>query len=351
MNLASHARAPAVDDPVYRTTDTVVDLPGVRSGPIVAAGVVIWALMSLAAAFHWFGTSVDYFNYITFYEGLRFELFAGDSRFEGGFVLLSWFYKYVIGADYSILALSVVAASLAIKFYVFFRYLRSPLLAIFVYIMIFYPLYEYTQIRAALASSLVYWSLHRFLERKYYSASIMLAGAIVFHVSAVIVAFAVAIFICIKRPAGVAIAFVGILALAIWYEEITSTVTATLPLINPLATKYLDNASSAVLPNLWSVQNIFLIFAMSAVIISNKKDETGYESVFLCLSILGLFMLVVFMNSPVLAQRGKELLTVAAIFLVFRGQVDTARQASFAFMLLGGFWSVYRAVEQGVLGG
>jgi len=306
--------------------------------------------MSLGAAFHWFGTSVDHLNYISFYDGLRYELTVVDSRFEPGFVLLSWFFKYVLNASYDILVLSIVATSLAIKFYLFFRYLKSPLFAVAAYLMLFYPLHEYTQIRAALSGSLVYFAAHTFLERRYYPSVALLAGAVAFHASAIIVAIGVAVFIFVRRPIGIVFSFIGILALAVWFEEIVTIVTGVLPYINPLATRYLDNTSAGILPNLWSVQNVFLMAAMCSIAFITARSRTTYGSMFMFLSLAGLLMLLVFASSPVLAQRGKELLTISTIFLVFYGQADT-RYTPFALMLLGGAWSVYRALTLGILGG
>ncbi len=320
--------------------------------PNVVIGIAVWALMSLAAAFHWFGTSVDFFNYLAFYNGLQHDLSVGYYRFEGGFVLVSWLYKFVFNAEYDVLSLSVVAASLGIKFYLFFRYLRSPLLAITVYLMIFYPLYEYTQIRAALSSALVYFAVHMFWERRHLTSALLLVGALAFHVSAIIVAVAVILFVFLRRPLGITVAFLAALAMMIWYDEIIAAATNLLPTINPLAAQYFDNILATELPNLWSVQNIFLIASILLVAASaSEANKTSYyDSMFIFLSISGFVMLAIFINSPVLAQRGKELLTLSAIFLVFRGSAHT-RAAPFALMLVCGGWSLYRAFSEGVLGG
>lgn len=343
------AYTPVTDDLAHSRTRAFAEGSGISFELKVVIGIVVWALMSLAAAFHWFGTSVDYFNYVAFYNGLPYELSAGNSRFEGGFVLLSWLFKYVLNVDYDVLALFVVASSLAIKFYLFFRYLRSPLLAIFVYLMIFYPLYEYTQVRAALASGLVYFSIHSLLERKYYLAFTLLAGAVVFHASAVIVAILVAIFIFARRPLGVAIAFFCILAIAIWYEEISSTVAGVLPLVNPFAIRYLDNIYADTLPTVWSVQNMCLLSAILSTAFVSAKSKITYDYLLMFLGLSGLAMLLIFYNSPVLAQRGKEILTLSTIFYVFRGQFNT-RYTAFALMFLCGAWSLYRAISEGIIG-
>ncbi len=149
-------------------------------------------LIAVGSAFEVFGQSRDFISYSDFFDDLRWssEVAAETSRFEFGFVRLSHFLAIVISSNYLIYGLLVFLALWIKSYTLAYRSLTLggvawvPLLLVVAYYFArFLPLHEFTQIRAALAVSLLY-GVFVFVERRRYPEAMFAAlTALSFHVS------------------------------------------------------------------------------------------------------------------------------------------------------------------------
>ena len=156
--------------------------------------LLIWLFFSFAAGYHWFGEGRDYSEYLSFYSGLESKSFWVNIRFEPGFTFFAWVFKFYLGASYSTFYLVLVSLALGLKLHLIWRYTNSPVLAALAYLMLFYPLHEYTQIRVAVAMGFAYLAIHEGLQRKIYNALILLLLALFFHYSVVVLIVSASLF-------------------------------------------------------------------------------------------------------------------------------------------------------------
>ena len=155
-----------------------------------AALIVAWLLLTCAAGFRWLGDSRDYLQYLAYYDQIPPYLSFNYTRFEPGFHVCAWFARTYLNLEYDYFVLIVAGVSLAIKFHLFRKYLRYPLLAVITYAAIFYPVHEYTQIRIGIALAFGYLTIHNLYEKRYLWGAIWFVPAYLFHTSAIVLPLA-----------------------------------------------------------------------------------------------------------------------------------------------------------------
>jgi hypothetical protein len=325
-------------------------LPRVRGGITTPALVMAWLVLTVGAGFRLFGVGVDYFNYVAYYDYIP-EIFSfEDTRFEPGFHLAAWFFRHKIGLSFDQFTMLIVAISLAIKFYLFRKYLAHPLLAVVAYFLIFYGIHEYTQIRAALALALGYWAIHLVMERRWIWAVLLFAVSLTFHTSAILLlpAFIGAQFIrgtlsAVLLGVGAAVLF----ALSEYLYQFAIIYFAT---INPLLQGYLDNATTDINSlSLGSINNLMYMAALAAAVVFRWFDLGRYHSTFLTMAILSLVMLALFAASPIVGQRAKEVLFVASIFVMFRAPLSARTFVPVALFFAMGALLFYLELRASIL--
>lgn len=152
-------------------------------------------ILSFAFAFNFtyyqfIGESPDWENYDSFFDYVRvndFE-FSPYKRFENGFVKLSEILIYVSNSNIFIFSL-MSGICLSFKAWSIDKVsdLSFPIiLGLFFYIFRFLPLHEYTQIRAALATSLLFMSTAFIVSGKTFLAFSIASLSVFFHQTAVI---------------------------------------------------------------------------------------------------------------------------------------------------------------------
>ncbi|MER1676627.1 EpsG family protein, partial [Enterobacter cloacae] len=79
------------------------------------------AAISLFFGLRMLGQDSDFISYETFYDSINNNFTFSDTRFELGFVLVSYFFKEVLNADIHVLLVVIAFISLTIKEYLFFK--------------------------------------------------------------------------------------------------------------------------------------------------------------------------------------------------------------------------------------
>ena len=330
------------------TTATDVSPRDIGIQPDAVLLVVLAAVFGVAAGYGWFGESRDYSNYAGVYDALMPHDTFANYRFERGYVYLSWFCKFYLGMDFAQYYAFLAGSALLLKFRLLWKYTSAPIIAAAVYLMVLYPLHEYTQIRAALAIAFAFTAMDAYLEGKRFIAFVLLVVGVLFHVTAIVLGGAAfLVFLVVKRSPVVvaalftATAFVGFLLI--------SKVTDILQKANPLAAKYIDQAFLNQPPNVFSGENIllFALIVSSAVLL--RPWQARKDGFFYYLSFWTLITYVAFLKVPLFAHRISEAFIFPCLLFAFRFDDLHRSRIPSVILILSGGWMVYEAVIQGLL--
>lgn len=312
---------------------------------LVVAGIVL----SLTTSYSLLGYSRDYLEYLNYYNTIPRILSFEDARFEPEFHAAAWLFSVVFDADMSLFILAISAISIGIKFYLFKRYLSYPLIAALLYMVTFYPIHEYTQYRVGIALSFAYLAAHLLLERKYFKSSACLIVSIGFHYSSILVALtAVGGFLGYGRR-GVLIAIAGLAIGGLLILQFPQVLTSVFETLNPLSSNYLDNKAMYEGVSLLSVNNLILIAAILAYIMAGYYNSGRYETMFLIMTIVCLFPIILLPEAPIIAQRSKEVLFLAVIFLSCYNPLSKSNIFGFGFVAAMSALLGYLHVSGGVI--
>lgn len=324
-------------------------IPAVRNDAVTAVMVLTWGLLSLAAAFRWLGPGRDYFEYLYYYNTIPYQFALSDTRFEPGFHVVAWFFRNILNVDYGILALALVAVSLGIKFYLMKRYLSHPLLAMITYIALFYPTHEYAQIRTALALALGYGAVHLLFERKYLLGIAGFVLGVTFHYSVVMLALVYVGAQYVRGRAAVIMLAAGLVIVTVFSEQIVGTVTDVFSSYNPLLRYYVSNSYFNAEVRITSLNNLLPAAALGLAVLFGWFGYGRYHATFLTMSIASLVAIVLLGGSPVVAQRLKELLFVAVIFLIYRSPIVLRNLPPIILIWANAALLLYLAFREGLL--
>jgi len=271
-----------------------------------------------------------------------------DFRFERGYTLLAWVFKYILGLRYAEFYLALVSTSLGIKLRLIWKYTSSPIFATMVYAFLFYPLHEYTQIRVAVALGFAYLALHHGLQKKLRKTIIFIFLALTFHYSLAIVFIVAGIFFFFRHNK-ILFFFATIAVFILLAIGSLQKLPYFLNELNPLTSAYLENVSDVVKPNLFSGSNILycMILLSSAYLFKPWRKESSFLWFFL--AIMGLSSFAILLDYPVFAHRIKEIFMFSTVFLTFQFKLLSTRAVPAFLMLLNGIWVLNAFVSQGLL--
>lgn len=305
--------------------------------------------LSISAGIRSFGTGRDFLEYLQFYGTITPYSVSNYSRFETGFEVTAWLFANILKQPFETFFIFLALLSLSIKFYLFKRYLLSPWLAILSYILLFYSIHEYTQIRTAVAVSFAYLAIHLLLEKKYITSNILIFLAFLFHSSILLIGLAsITIFVIPKRLYAL-FTLLSTVLLFSFYGFIGNFIKDYFSEINPLVALYVDNSDFSVEVNVFSVTNILLMLSLISCYALGYLKNNRYCEMFFFLGCIAFVWLIIFQNSPVIALRTAYMLFVAIIFLVFRAKFSYQSAAPQLLVLLAAGWGFYRAISEGVI--
>lgn len=311
--------------------------------------VAAWALLSLAAGFRWLGNSRDYYEYLYYYNTMPDVFFFKDTRFEPGFHILAWVSKKILNIGYDYFALGLVSFSLGVKFYLFRKHLRYPLLAAATYVAIFYPNHEYTQLRAAFALALGYAAIHLLLNHKLLKGIGLLALGVAFHYSVIVLGVVYVIAKYLRGRAAILVLTIGLLVASMLTEQIVELVVNIFGGLNPILKHYAKNDQMYDDANLLSFNNLLLLASVVSATLLGWLRCGRYHRTFLTFSIAALAAIALLGGSPVVAQRLKEVLFISIIFLVYRSPITAPNLPPVAFTWMNAALLFYLAFREGLI--
>ena len=316
----------------------------VSSRPLIDATMIIsWLFLSFASGRLLFGPSRDYYEYLGYYESIPVTFSVLDTRFEPGFHAVAWLFRNWFQADLSTLIIVLAMASLAVKFLLFRKYLQYPLLAVLFYTVLFFPIHEYTQYRVGISLAFGYWAIHLLLDRRFVWAVVLFALSFSFHYSSILLLIVGFGGLFVRGRWAVAVVVAAAVIGATLIEPLRFMLEDLFGALNPLSGSYLDNKAMIEGVSLTSVNNLLLIAAVACYIAAGYYSRGRYHAVFLTMTIASLVPIALLPEAPVIAQRSKEVLFVAVIFLACRSRLRAPDLPGLAFVaamtgLLGYLW-------------
>jgi hypothetical protein len=334
---------------VHVTAATIPARPEqVHSLAKIAILAALWLCFSSAAAFRWLGEGRDYVEYLRYYETIPYVFSFSDTRFEPGFHLIGWVFRVPMNLNYSAFSFFLIGTALAIKFYLMWRHLKYPILAAITYILMLYPLHEYTQIRAALAISLGFLAIHLWQSRNFLYSFTFTLLAFLFHGSTVILfsGFLFGEYFRFNRYGAILVITVAIGAVVA--ISLNLSIVSVFSIYNPLISKYIENTTFEEDTSFVSLANLLYMTLLAAALFAGWLDDQ-YRRPFVVMSILSVFALAVFSSSPTVAQRTKEVLFGAIIFAAYRETAMERDIPALAMLWLNAFALGWLSVQNGLL--
>ena len=312
----------------------------IQPGAVVL--LVLACTFAVAAGYGWFGESLDYSNYLGTYSEITPHGSPPGSRFEPGYVFFSWLCKTQFGMDFSQYYTLLAATALLLKFRLIWKHTSAPLVAAIVYLMLLFPVHEYTQIRAAVAFGFTYTAIDEYLDGKRLAAIFLLAAGTLFHFSALLLAGAAALVLFAShRSVMFAAIFFVLTAVAAYF--ILSTGLHVLDKVAPLVSHYINKPFLAEPPSAIPRRDMILV-ASSAILLRPWQDRRDGFFFLMCLFSLPLY--IALLKVPVLAVRTLEAFTFSYFFFTFRFDDFHRSRIPALLMALSGAGVIYVAMTQ-----
>lgn len=316
-----------------------------------SALLISWVFLTFSVGNLWLGTPRDYYEYISWYENLNSYFDYTQSRFEPGFYFLAWIFRYIFETNFNFFIGCIAAISLGIKFWLFKKYLHYPALAMIIYVAIFYPIHEYTQYRAALSLSFGYLGVHFLLERRWNLAIILFAVSVTFHGSSLLLSLVGFGGYFLRGNKAALAVLVATLIAGLFFENLREIIEQVFSIINPLTTSYLDNLANLEEVTVLSINNLFLIGMCFFCIVLGYYHRSRYHMLFLTITLTSITPIVLLADAPIIAQRAKEVLFVAMVFLVCRSHFRLKDTPVIGFALAQAVLLLYLRIREGVIFG
>ncbi len=284
----------------------------------------MWAALSVAAGRQWFGDSPDLPNYLAYYNSIGRFFDLANSRFEYGFQLVSWGWTR-LGLGYESLFVVLAGFSLGCKFYLFERYLASPVLAAVSYVLAFYLLHEYTQIRAAIGIAFALLSVHALVERRWLWFGLFTVAGVLFHYSMAVIPLVALASLQVRGRGLVALGALALVAGSTLLPVIQRLIIDLFSVLNPLTTAYVYNDLNIASANILSFASVMTVGIILWTIATPDVFRNEYTRVFFSMMLTSYLSLVLLRDSLELALRLRDALAVGIVFLVFREPIEPRR--------------------------
>lgn len=277
----------------------------------------LWMFLTVATGFAIFGYGRDYYEYLIYYESIQSSFSFIDTRFEPLFHIFSWFSRTKLHIDLLTFVSILAAISLAIKFMIFRRYLAHPIFAAVLYTVLFFPIHEYTQYRVGIALSFGFWAVHCIFDRRYIWAIMLFSGAFFLHYSSILL-LPIAVSSLYFRSRIAIITLILVLSLIVSINSLNYAFEDFINSLNPLSVAYLQNKTSIESVSILSINNILFAATLACFSFNKYFFRSEYHALMLTIAISSLVPIIMLPDSPVIAQRSKEILFPAIIFLSCR---------------------------------
>ncbi len=312
--------------------------------------VLVWAGASVAAAWQTLGLGLDYRQYANFYWNLSANWATQEARFEPGIKLWAQISQYVFDLPFEWFMWTFIAVALGIKFALFARRTTIPPLAALVYLCVFYPVIEYTQIRAGMGIALVFAATFDYVDGRLKRSLVFFACAVAFHYSMAAAAVVVLGSGLVRTRIRLTIVLIALGAAMLLLSGYIDNVVDLLGQLNPLTARYVYNLEQTEGANILSVWNLAILFVALFGIAFGLYDEDPTDQVLILMSLAAIVSVILFRNSVELALRLREVFSLSSVFFAFRQPLVPWRWIPAGILLVaGGYVFLFNNVGQTIL--
>lgn len=314
----------------------------------VIAGLALVVCFAAAAGYGLLGESRDYQSYLSEFNSLTPYYTGAHSRFETGYELATWVCKIWLGLNFQQTYVLLAAFALALKFRLFCKYADAPVFATIIYLMMLYPLHEYTQIRAAVGIAIGYTAVDFYLERRYLPALIAIGVACTFHSStaALIGGFFLVDAVSRLRPI---IGISTLIAASFPAALLISKIVAVLAAFFRIVMLYLEAQGMFAAPTVASLQNVLLVCVLIASAIFLRPWQRRTDYLFYLLAILGFVAFLSLISVPIFSRRISELFLFPFLLFTFRFDETHQSRIPAATLALAALWMLYKTFQLGMM--
>ena len=283
---------------------------------------LIAVFLILIAGFRPIGFDRDSLNYLESFNGFTGLLDSNYLDKEPTFWVISWLSNLISAGDARILFIIYAVLYVLISLVSIVKITPYPLVAIFCYMFLFFPLHGMTQIRAGLACAFFLSSIPNVVERKSGQFFIKSVLAVMFHYSAIVI-----FFVYFLKPKKINIKFYFLLPLIglffVFFKnqfiDILGSITSLLPdFLSYKLLMYLELLQDGVGEdiNLFSIYYTSLFVMYYYLIFNVRKFDGKYDYILIKLLGWTLFSYYFFSFLPAIAVRVSEFYGVVVIFII-----------------------------------
>ncbi|NTW33706.1 MAG: EpsG family protein [Bacteroidetes bacterium] len=279
--------------------------------------LVLVLFMSVLAGYKIFGESRDYYNYSYFFDEYRYPM---QTRMEPGFVGLVYLIKIILKSNIQLLLFMVSCIGLGMKMLIISRY-RNWIIMILWYLFLLYPLHELTQLRLAVGSAFLYWSIYYFSEGNRRNGHAMMFISSLFHYSCLVL---YPLMLLAERVQGnsvkkslinFAVLILFVSSFMFWNDN--AGFVSLFRNFNPMLDRYVGDASLYYdIPTIVNSKTVVTIFLIMIGFKFYKKIGTSHRLWF-WVSVYGITMYYLLNRIPVLSQRIYEMTMFSYLIWVF----------------------------------
>ncbi|TWD86094.1 EpsG-like putative glucosyltransferase [Variovorax beijingensis] len=304
--------------------------------------LAIGAAAALVSVLQPFGYSPDYPQYSYFFDQLRSDYLSQlrESRFELGFLHLSYLLTQIFRENVHVYGFFVLIA-IGLKVYFAGRFSAKNYAWIFLvfYFFKFFPLHELTQLRAAMAASLLVVVFYYYSIERYWIALSISLIAIAFHNSAgLVLPFFLTPMAALTRGRIVLAALIVYVSCYLISDYLVGFLADRIVVFEMYINAGIESRRDAAFSPVFFPE--FFLIALSFVC---WRDLSGVMKKVLAIEVFGFAVFYGFIDLGVVAVRGRELFSV--LWIVFVAQFPFAgkkiRAGIVFFVLASVLLSVY----------
>jgi hypothetical protein len=288
--------------------------------------------------FGWANDTANYYEIVIFQD----ELLLGSK--EIFFRLIIFLNTEIFSSNFTVFLLLFAVLGVSIKIFALVKLSPLPALSIVLYLLSYFWLHEYIQIRAGVATAIFLLATKDLADgnsKKYFLKAFL---AIMFHWSSIIM---IPIYCLVKYKNLKAYTLLPIIGIILnilnvnFYliiEFILNT-TGIDPIFYKMYTGYQNDINVF---NLISLSYILVFYIITAVIFTHKNTVNDYETILYKIISIGIFIffLVSLLNAPVVAFRLLEYFMIVLLLLI-PFLVIKFKQKLFASVLAIAYYSLY----------
>ncbi|WP_321345698.1 EpsG family protein [uncultured Draconibacterium sp.] len=279
--------------------------------------IILSLILIMIAGLRVFGWANDTSNYFNLFVD---QDVAFTAMKELSFRLIIFISNVVFSRSFTSFLLIYAILGISLKIFVFSKYSPMPTLSIILYLLSYFWLHEYIQIRAGVATGIFMLSINDLTDKNSKKYFIKTFLAIMFHWSSIIM---VPIYFLVKHKNLRHFAILPILGIILnilninLYFLIEFLLNST-GIDDRFYTMYAGYQNEINVFNLISISYLLLFYTITLVIFTRKNRITDYEIVLYKIFSLGIFIffLVSVLNAPVVAFRLLEYFMVVLLVLI-----------------------------------